>query len=292
MPEFFPKISIVMISYNHEKYIAQALNGVLMQKLESPVEVIISDDNSKDFTQNIIRNILKNYHGEFDIKFFSQNINLGIIKNFMFTLNQCQGEYIAICEGDDYWVDDQKLAKQIKLLDEKIYLAGTFHYVRKEYEGMPYLTGIFQKDVPDILTTNDLIASSSLMHTSSLVFRREALQFPYWYGTMLSGDFALSSILSAYGPFQKIKDVMSVYRINNQGVTNSDFYNSNIFDLKINILKKLNEFHQFKFNDSFEKVIKEILVQSKRKPNFIQRIRRRVKLGLILKKTLYYFKFN
>jgi len=107
-------VSVCMITYNHEKYIGQAIEGVLLQKCNFSVELIIGEDCSTDNT----RKISEEYQRKNNIiKLLPSEINLGIIPNFIRTLNSCSGKYIAICEGDDYWTDPLKLQKQVDYLE-------------------------------------------------------------------------------------------------------------------------------------------------------------------------------
>lgn len=107
-------VSVCMITYNHEKYIAQAIEGVIMQKTDFDFELVIGEDCSTDNT----RKICKKYADAYPeiIKLLPEKRNLGMIPNFNRTLNKCTGHYIAICEGDDYWIDPNKLQKQYDFL--------------------------------------------------------------------------------------------------------------------------------------------------------------------------------
>ncbi|MDO9634668.1 MAG: glycosyltransferase [Paludibacter sp.] len=105
-----------MITYNHESFIAKAIEGVLMQQTTFNFELIISDDCSTDLT----RKICEKYRHEHQqiINLILPNNNLGIIRNSIETLCACSGKYIAICEGDDYWIDPFKLQKQVDFLEQ------------------------------------------------------------------------------------------------------------------------------------------------------------------------------
>jgi glycosyltransferase involved in cell wall biosynthesis len=276
-----------MITYNHEKFINKAIEGVLSQNCDFNFEFIISDDFSSDDTSILILDRIKDNNGKVPIKFFPQKTNKGIINNFVFALKQCTGKYIAICEGDDYWIDNKKLSKQTDLLEKDNNLVGSFHFVKVEYEGKPYLSNLFMPNVPEIIGTEDLISTSSLIHTSSLFFRRTALVFPDWYTTMLSGDFALTSILSKKGSFKRVNDIMSVYRVHNQGVTNSKVYNKENKILKINILEKLNVFHENKYDEKFKKVITQ-LNNENLNSSFLKKIRKKIRIGLIIKRLKFW----
>ena len=108
-----PKVSVCMITYGHEKYIREAIDGVFMQETNFEIELIIADDASPDGTKEIIASICKNHPKGNSIKYFRQDSNIGMMPNFVFALTKSEGEYVAVCEGDDYWIDSLKLQKQV-----------------------------------------------------------------------------------------------------------------------------------------------------------------------------------
>ncbi|MDN5292277.1 MAG: hypothetical protein PWQ06_2516 [Anaerophaga sp.] len=111
-----PLVSVWMITYNHERYIAQAIEGVLMQKTNFKIELVIGEDCSTDNTAQIIKEYEKKYPQIIKPRF--NQTNLGVIPNMIKTLNECTGKYIALCEGDDYWTDPYKLQKQVDFLEK------------------------------------------------------------------------------------------------------------------------------------------------------------------------------
>ena len=110
-----PLVSICCITYNQEKYIAQCLDGFLMQKTTFPFEIVISNDCSTDNTKKIIDSYLSKYPAIF--KDVSPQQNIGMNKNFHHVLEKASGKYIAYCEGDDYWIDENKLQMQVDFLE-------------------------------------------------------------------------------------------------------------------------------------------------------------------------------
>lgn len=120
-----PLVSICCITYNHEQFIAQALDGFIMQQTNFDFEIVISDDCSKDSTQSIINSYKIQYPHLF--KDISPKKNLGMMKNFKHTLESCTGKYIALCEGDDHWTDPLKLQKQVDFLEENEEYVMCFH---------------------------------------------------------------------------------------------------------------------------------------------------------------------
>lgn len=163
-------VSICMVTYNHDKYIQQAIEGVLMQKAISSFELIISDDYSLDKTRSICKKYQSLYPEVIKLRLMEKNV--GFMFNFIETLSLSRGKYIAVCEGDDYWTDPYKLQKQVSVLEEKeeyglIYSRALIYdnykqsYRRKKlgrpiskkgllfWNPVPTLTTVFRKDLYD-----------------------------------------------------------------------------------------------------------------------------------------------
>lgn len=147
-----PLVSVCMITYNHEKYIAEALNSVLMQKTNFDFEIVIGEDWSTDRTREIVLEYKAKHLDK--IKLVLQEKNVGMTSNFYETLKLCSGSYIAICDGDDYWIDENKLQKQIDFLDKN-----------KNY-GLIYTDILIQND----FTFNENIFRINCLHFSGAVF--------------------------------------------------------------------------------------------------------------------------
>lgn len=110
-----PLVSVNMLTYNHEPYIARAIEGVLAQQTDFGVELVIGEDCSTDRTAAICRDYAARYPGR--IRLLTQDYNLGMRANNRRTLEACRGRYIAICDGDDYWSDPRKLQMQVDALE-------------------------------------------------------------------------------------------------------------------------------------------------------------------------------
>ena len=172
----FPMISVVMITYNHEDFIEQAINSILDQRGEFSMELIIADDLSPDKTESIVSGIMDTYTGTTHIRYYRHKKNLGFQKNFKFALEQARGKYIALCEGDDYWVDSTKLEKQLEFLEtnKEHVLCATKSYVLKEnqeiysqeekYKGIHFPYIFEQKNFlrPYLLDTNTVVWRNTL----------------------------------------------------------------------------------------------------------------------------------
>jgi glycosyltransferase involved in cell wall biosynthesis len=111
-----PMVSVIMITYNHEEFILEAINGILKQNVNFDIEFIIADDNSSYNTKIIVESFSD--HPNFSwIKYIKHTTNKGMTSNFSWALLESKGKYIALCEGDDYWTDPNKLQKQVDFLE-------------------------------------------------------------------------------------------------------------------------------------------------------------------------------
>lgn len=109
-------ISIIVMAYFHEQYIKRAIDSILSQNIDANYEIIVADDCSKDKTIEIVNEFCHRYPNI--IKIYSNEENLGICRNLYQTFLKCAGKYIVITDGDDYWVDDEKLSKEFMFLEK------------------------------------------------------------------------------------------------------------------------------------------------------------------------------
>ena len=122
------KLSVAMITYNHERFIAQAVESVLAQKVNFDFEVVIGEDCSTDNTRNIVAELQQQYPVR--IVALMRPDNLGAMRNLQETLAACKGQYIALLEGDDYWTCEDKLQRQVEFLDSHPECAISCHRTR------------------------------------------------------------------------------------------------------------------------------------------------------------------
>ncbi len=216
-----PLVSVVMITYNHEKFIQEAIKGVLMQNCDFDIEFIIANDKSTDKTEQTIAAFLSQHNipSNIEIKCTNHKKNKGMMSNFLWAIQQAQGKYIALCEGDDYWTHPSKLKKQIDFLENHPGYAYCYHLdeilmeIEIEYK-------VYDKHVKEP-TTSDLI-KSHFIPSESLVFRNILNEIDIdSIKKAGSGDIPLVMQLSLYGNGYLIEESMSVYRLNGGGVTSS-----------------------------------------------------------------------
>jgi len=213
-----PMVSVVMITYNHEKYIAEAMNGVFMQKCDFDIEFIIANDKSTDHTNQTIYEIIDQttIPDHIKMRYYNHPNNKGVMKNFIWSLNQAKGNYIALCEGDDYWTDALKIQKQVDFLEGNEGYSMCFHRVQLLINEKLEKDTITRK-VPQTTSTSDLL-KGNFIHTPSVVFRNhfdeENLAF-FLKSIQFSpiGDLPLHVYNSQYGKIYQIPESMAVYRL-------------------------------------------------------------------------------
>jgi len=219
-----PTVSVCVITYSHEKFIAEAINGVLMQECDFEVELILANDCSSDNTDEVIQNILKNHHRASWVKYIKHKKNLGMMANFIFAMQECQGKYVALCEGDDYWTDSLKLQKQVDFLEANPNYAICFHKVNILHDGIIKEDTITAK-VPETTTIKDL-AKGNYIHTCSVVFRNNLFpEFPKYFNQSPVGDYFLHMLNARYGTIKYIDEIMGVYRLHGTSVWSSKTQN-------------------------------------------------------------------
>lgn len=215
MENLSPIVSVCMITYNHESFIAQAIEGVMIQETSFPFELIIGEDCSTDTTRKICLEYQAKYLDK--IKLILPESNLGMMRNFVETLQTGTGKYIALCEGDDYWTDPLKLQMQVDFLEANEDYSICFHPVRIWKDGCiveDYITS----DVPET-TEVRFLAKGNYLHTPSVVFRRNQDVFEVLSNINTStGDYVLHLLNSKYGKIKRLTDLMAVYRVHSGGV--------------------------------------------------------------------------
>ncbi len=218
-----PKLSICCITYNHAKFIRQALDGFMMQKTNFPFEIIIHDDASIDGTADIIREYEKKYPDIIRVTYQTENQwskGIDVLKAFVYP--KIQGQYVALCEGDDYWIDENKLQKQVDFLDTHLEFNVCFHPVKVIWEDNRASESIFPKPKfrfnKDILTLQDLL-KHNFIQTNSVMYRwRLKDQENLFPNDILPGDWFLHLLHAQTGKIGFLSDVMAVYRRHAGGI--------------------------------------------------------------------------
>jgi len=205
-------VSVVMITYGHEKYIRQAIEGVLMQQGDFDLEFVIANDCSPDNTDAVVQDVLSHHPNAHWIRYVKHEKNIGMMPNFIFALQQATGKYIALCDGDDYWTDPYKLQKQVDFLEANPDYVLSFHKV-KILKTNGELVDDFITKVPENYETQETLARlGNYIHTPSVVFRNVIKEFPPEFSLSPIGDYFLYMILADYGKLKYFEEEMAVYR--------------------------------------------------------------------------------
>lgn len=206
-----PVVSVCMITYNHEKYIAQAIESVLMQETNFKYELVIGEDCSTDDTRYIVRAYGERYPEQ--IRLLLPERNQGMIANFVSTLNVCRGQYIALLEGDDYWTDPLKLQKQVDFLEEHKECVICFHDAKVIHEDGSKESHSYLPAGQKVISTLDDLLVSNFIPTCSVFFRNGLIkEFPEWYYELKMGDWPLHILNAKHGKIGYINNEMAVRR--------------------------------------------------------------------------------
>ncbi len=213
------KLTIVTTTYNQEKYIGEALEGMLMQKTNFPYQIVISNDCSTDNTLEVLNSYKEKYPEK--IKIIDNEKNLGAMGNFINTLNQIKDtEYVALCDGDDFWIDENKLQKQVDFLDQNKDFNICFHKAKLFYENNEKEESIIPAEAPEVSTIEEL-ANSNYIVANSVVYRWKFNDrnlkdvFP---DNIAPGDYYIHLLHAEDGKIKMINEVMSAYRRHSGGM--------------------------------------------------------------------------
>lgn len=225
------KVSVIMITYGHEKYIEEAIESVLMQECDFEVELIVANDCSPDGTDFVVNNIIQNHSKSSWIKYTKHPQNKGMIPNFTWAVKQCKGKYIAICEGDDYWTDPLKLQKQVDFLEDNSEYTFCVHryklYIdnKKEFEDdiYPINYGDYKETGKGIIIDEKMFLKDWFTQPLSAVIAKKdfekvlnkQLYFKYFR------DYHIFYFLLQSSKGFCLDSCSGVYRINDGGIASS-----------------------------------------------------------------------
>jgi glycosyltransferase involved in cell wall biosynthesis len=211
--EIIPLVSIICPAYNHEKFIAQALDGFVMQKTNFPFEIIVHDDASTDGTARIMRDYEEKYPHLFKNIYQSENqFSKNIMSVSLILFKASKGKNIACCEGDDYWTDPYKLQKQVDFLEQNPDYVACFHDVKVLLPNGDLVEDTITSVPAQYETIEDLARDGNYIHTPSVVFRNVIQEYPAELNHSTIGDYFLYLLLAQYGKFKYWKEEMAVYR--------------------------------------------------------------------------------
>jgi len=209
-----PLVSVVCPTYNHEKYIVQALDSFLMQKTDFSFEIVVGEDYSTDSTRTICQKYAKKYPDL--INLITSENNVGMHKNGLRVYNACKGKYIALCDGDDFWTDPLKLQKQVDFLEANPEYGYTFGKTKLYNDKKKEFIGV-RGDKGSENYLNVLLGNVNIP-TATVVFRRDLYkqcihELDYLWKENLFYDYPLVLWFAKSSKIHFIDEEFSVYRI-------------------------------------------------------------------------------
>lgn len=217
------RVSVVILAFNHEKFIAQALDSILSQQVEFDYEIIVHDDASTDSTVEILKHYQQAHPEKIRLILQTENqFSLGkpLYDNL---LPHCQGEYIAVCEGDDYWGDEHKLSIQVDYLDchPDVFISGHDAKVVDErgiVKAQSKLPKSYQKDFSAI----EIKKGQAWLLTGTWVFRNKPIPQAIERRRVINGDTFLLTLFGQYGGSHHHNDIKpAYYRVHSGGIWSS-----------------------------------------------------------------------
>ena len=242
-----PLVSIAIITYNHEKFVGNTLETVLMQKTTFPIEIIIGEDSSTDNTRKICNGYLNKYNDIIDL--LLNRKKLGMFDNYTRTINACKGKYIAICEGDDYWTDPYKLQKQFDILEKNSKVVAVVTNASKCDNNSKIIDDkgfdITCKEQTNVISLDDFFMNTNSYPTPTVMFRNDTdrllEQLNYLTNKYLA-DWILWILLHLKGDFYYLNESTACYRVNPNSVTHT-----------------VNEINRWKYDFIIRRKLREIL---------------------------------
>lgn len=253
------KVSVVMITYMHEAFIAEAINGVLMQKCDFDVELIIADDCSPDKTKSVVESF-KDYPNYKWINYTRHDVNKGMMVNFMWALEQASGKYIALCEGDDYWTDSMKLQEQLGFLESN----PDYSFICGNTQSFTQDTGELKllKPGENKIITKENFCYPYLISTCTVLFHSKIIETIPLKRFKFFKDITLYSLLLKSGNGYYDPHLVGVYRIHEGGIWSMNNNREN----EIANLNSFLEIYYFVFKTN---QIEKYLINIEIKPNQI-----------------------
>ncbi|MBI3883901.1 MAG: glycosyltransferase, partial [Sphingobacteriales bacterium] len=208
------KVSLLLITNNDSKYIRQCMEGILLQQFSWLTEIVVADNNSTDHTLLIIQEYNNKIPCTFN--FLTNEENISTTRNYQRGFAACKGDYVAVIQGSDYWVDPLRLKKHIDFLDHHYECVMTmdrmvcYQEAKSLYDVSPWI----EKDNYKYITSQQIASGDKSGNFSASVFRKKELDKikPDFFQLPVS-DWLIRMVLGQYGLIVQFKDVMSIYRI-------------------------------------------------------------------------------
>ena len=246
------KLSILLVVFNHELYIDQAMRSIIGQNIKGPVELVIADDCSTDRSLEIV----KCYEGlddRFVFKYLDNSLNRGVTRNYQRGFAACSGKYVAVIEGDDYWCSPFKMQTQCDFLDTQwqCEMCSVNYYIF-DSEHRRYLPRVAVTGKCRFIHARDLIADNLVGNFSTCMYRKAALAtLPVELFDVTSYDWIVNICVARQSLIGFIDEPMSVYRLHSGGVW-SQTPNNEKLRMQIDLIPAYDKITNYEFEDDFE----------------------------------------
>ena len=273
-----PLVSIVCITYNHEKYIEKAFKGFEMQKCNFEFEVIIGEDCSTDNTLSLCKKFQKKHPNQ--VRLITSETNVGSIKNLIRIFFMARGKYIALCEGDDCWISQNKLQKQVDFLESNpdynfIHTNAEVRYFNEEfisvYQNKSEIESLIKSTHPE----SDRLLLRWPVATATTLFRREHCLTLYknnpqniYTEIRRLGDIQLWTGLMSLGKMAYLPDVTACYHLSKESATRSKnkkrtfMLFCDAFEVYLKLNSIFNNNDQFVYHDIMRRTAQQALFRA------------------------------
>jgi glycosyltransferase involved in cell wall biosynthesis len=212
-----PLVSVCVITYNHARFLGDALAGVVAQRVDFEVEIVVADDGSSDGAFAVAEMYAAR---DSRVRLLESGINRGMHGNLRRALEACRGEYVALLEGDDYWTDRDKLSEQVRLMQSDAACSVCGHDVAVvDGAGKQLAARSVSPCLPAVFSLAELITCETTLPTGSLVFRAAAICYPSWVDELMMADSPLLLLTLTRGHGRWFTKVMGAYRRHPDSVT-------------------------------------------------------------------------
>lgn len=248
------KLDIILITYNQEQYIAQAVESILMQRVDEDVQVrvIVADDCSKDKTVEIIKSYEEK--SPFPFVYLPIEDNMGHVRNYQRAFAACIGDYVAILEGDDYWTSPIHIQMQVDYLElhNECVLTTTTPLILNEQTGFSTWHYNDIKEYVTIYTMRDFLRNNRIINMSAILIRNSVLEkVDSKIYTVSLLDWLLYIVLSEYGVLVRFKIITSTYR------SSIGIWENQLHSLETTIIKEYDEVLEYKYHHFFTEYIRK-----------------------------------
>ena len=213
-----PFVAVWMVTYNHEMYISQAIEGILNQKTNFKIKLFIGEDCSTDNTRAICQQYEKNNSEMMEVICTSENNIMLNARNIYKECSDSGAKYVAMCEGDDYWIDENKLQMQVDFLESNLDYSICFHNIYELSADKGLRISPFYTSKEEKTYTIEELAKGNFISTASVVYRNGFFNIHDLFNGALIGDYVLHLLNAQHGKIKYFPVPMTVYRIHNTSI--------------------------------------------------------------------------